>query len=163
MNDLFNSFIITGGGTVQPVEMVSLSLNEPSGGTAMSVGLSLPRDGSSVIPNTVAFDSLLAGIDSMDADQLNGFYEEYISAVVSINDYDLLRPIPVTALPRCTTAGLQSDVTSATWASLGDEPTGIAQKRAYVEQFILANRSNQTRAAYLTNHLVGSFTLPIWQ
>lgn len=105
-------------------------------------------------PNTVAFDSLLAEVEDMDTGKLDEFYEQYISPVIAQNDYDLLKPIPVSALCNCARIPMNND--SAKWSNLEDE-----NKRAYIMQFILANRSNSTRAMYFTNQLIGAFALPL--
>ena len=110
-------------------------------------------------PNTVAFDSLLADVEDMTIEDMDEFYNKYISPVIAQNGYNLLAPIPVSDLCSCTRIP-ENEQDKLTWDSLeGDDFT--ESKRAYIMQFILANRSNSTRAMYLTNKLIGSFALPL--
>ena len=125
-------------------ETVTLSIETPSATISRSIAS----------PNTVAFDSLLAEVEDMKSSELDEFYNQHISPVVEQNGYDLLKPIPVSALCDCTRIPTDND--SALWENLKDE-----NKRAYIMQFILANRSNSTRAMYLTNQLIGAFALPL--
>ena len=128
-------------------EMVTLSVQTPAAMTTRSTGS----------PNTVAFDSLLAEVEDMDTEKLDEFYNQHISAVIAQNDYNLLKPIPVSALCSCTRIPPSTEEQEIlTWDDLKDE-----NKRAYIMQFILANRSNSTRAIYLTNQLIGAFALPL--
>ncbi len=85
---------------------------------------------------------------------MNKFYSDFISPVIAQNDFNLLSPIPVSDLCNCTKIPMGND--SAFWDDVNDE-----NKRAYITQFILANRSNSTRAMYLTNQLIGAFALPL--
>lgn len=133
-------------------ETVTLSLAPP---TASSVR-------STESPNTVAFDSLLAEVEGWDSTELDKFYSDYIAPVIAQNDGNLLAPIPVSALCSCTripsSTKYDEQEQSIKWDDLsGDDE----RKRAYIMQFILANRSNSTRAMYLTNQLIGSFALPL--
>lgn len=137
------------------VENVTISLAPPTGGTNIATTAAGIDDYS----NTVAFDTLLADVAEYTHDDLDGFYNDYISPVVAINDYNLLSPIPVTAFNRCEK--LPSSGKATTWDDIAEDSAGDEMKRAYIMQFILANRSNQTRAIYLTNQLTGSLTLPI--
>ena len=131
---------------------MTLSLSPPA---ARSVS-------SATSPNTVAFDSLLADVEEWDGADMEAFYSEFISPVIAQNDHNLLAPIPVSALCNCTripsyTKGDEQEQ-SIKWDDLsGDDES----KRAYIMQFILANRSNSTRAMYLTNKLIGAFALPL--
>jgi hypothetical protein len=134
-------------------ESVTLSLNLPSGGDS---GVR----SANVSHNTVAFDSLLADVDTWDVDKLDEFYNEYISPVIEQNGYNLLAPIPVSELCSCTRVPIPS-VDSVRWDDLSEDEY-IENKRSYIMQFILANRSNQTRALYLTNKLIGAFALPAY-
>ena len=125
-------------------ETVTLSTFTPTAGTVRSIDS----------PNTVAFDSLLAEVEEWDSSDMENFYSNYISPVIARNDYNLLAPIPVSALCSCTRVPEVNN--NALWENLEDE-----NKRAYIMQFILANRSNSTRAMYLTNQLIGAFALPL--
>ena len=141
--------------------------NQPSQGTGMeetvTLSLSPPTAGtvrSTVSPNTVAFDSLLAEVEDMNADKMDEFYENFISPVIAQNGHDLLKPIPVSDLCGCTKIPSMETPDAITWDQLDGEDY-IENKRAYIMQFILANRSNSTRAMYLTNQLIGAFALPL--
>ncbi len=144
MNKLENDYTTSGTDTE---EQVMLSLSLPQGGTR------------SISPNTVAFDSLLADVDKWNRNELDIFYRDYISPVVSKNDGNLLSPISVSDLCSCTKIPV-GNRDSITWAELDDD-NFMETKRAYIMQFILANRSNATRAMYLTNKLIGAFALPL--
>ena len=141
------------------IEEVLKNLPTQSTGTGETVTLSIETPSATISrnmasPNTVAFDSLLAEVEDMTVKDMNAFYENYISPIIAQNGYDLLAPIPVSALCDCTRIPTDND--SVLWENLQDE-----NKRAYIMQFILANRSNSTRAMYLTNQLIGAFALPL--
>ena len=132
-------------------ETVLLSLSPPTAGPIRSTAS----------PNTVAFDSLLAKVEDMKSDEMNEFYEQFISPVIAQNGYNLLSPIPVSALCSCTRIpSVETPGGRITWEDLNNDAY-IENKRSYIMQFILANRSNSTRALYLTNQLIGAFTLPL--
>ena len=142
-------------------ETVQLSINPPA---ARSIVGTETRDAESmnnITPNTVAFDSLLADVEDMNIKDMDEFYNNYISPVIAQNNYNLLAPIPVADLCSCTKIPLPTDVQETlTWGELEGNKF-IENKRAYIMQFILANRSNSTRAMYLTNQLIGAFALPL--
>lgn len=147
------------------IENILNNLPSQSTGTEETVLLSLspPTAGpirSTASPNTVAFDSLLAKVEDMKSEEMNEFYEQFISPVIAQNGYNLLSPIPVSALCSCTRIPSVETLDGITWEDLNDNAY-IENKRSYIMQFILANRSNSTRALYLTNQLIGAFTLPL--
>ena len=135
----------------EAIETVTLSITPPTAGAPVPA-----RSGNNDCSNTVAFDALLADVAEYEEKDLNDFYNEYISPVVAVKDYNLLAPIPATAFKDCTR--IPSENKAMKWV---DIKGNTEKKRAYIMQFILANRSNQTRAVYLTNQLTGSLTLPI--
>ena len=122
------------------------------------------RNRGDVTPNTTAFDSLLADVENMSEGDLDEYYLNNIDPILKKtykDDNNLLNPIPVSAIndvkipdPDIVTKD------SITWAELTDGKY-VENKRAYIMQFILANRSNQTRALYLSNALMNGFTLPL--
>lgn len=128
-------------------ETVTLSIQTPT---------SVIDNNAESSPNTVAFDSLLADVEVWETSKMDAFYNDYIAPVIAQNGYNLLAPIPVSALCSCTRIPSADKQNSVLWKELGEE-----NKRAYIMQFILANRSNSTRALYLTNQLIGAFALPL--
>lgn len=138
-------------------ETVEISLALPTASSVRSME----------VPNTIAFDSLLADVEEWNDTDLDKFYNDYIAPVVAQNKGNLLAPIPVSALCSCTRIPTSTKEDESpgegqeqfiTWDNLeGDNE----RKRAYIMQFILANRSNSTRALYLTNQLIGAFALPL--